>query len=300
MSNNSKIGTQIKIAVASGKGGTGKTTIATSLAKILQSEKNILIDCDVEAPNAHIFLKPQLTAFKDVSKAIPVIDKQKCTYCGKCAHACKFNAISISAKSKVALTFPNLCHACGVCSYVCPENAITEKSVKTGVLAKGNISSNLVFANGHLEIGAAIATPVIHSLKKWAMEEHTYQTILFDSPPGTSCSVVETLRDADFVLLVTEPTPFGLHDLKLTIKLVQNLGKPAGIIINRDGIGQADIESLSNTENIPILARIPLRRDIAESLSEGNILIEAFPEFTKDFNRILDTVEQTIHFREGK
>ena len=287
----------LHIAVASGKGGTGKTTIATSLAQVLPIGKTLLVDCDVEAPNAHLFINPIFTATKEVTKNIPVVDKSLCDYCGLCSDACKFNAISVIKQSfssnQNILVFPNLCHACGVCSYICPQNAISEKPEKIGKLSKGSSVDGLDFANGELDIGAPDAAPVIHALKKWVLQGNShYDTIILDSPPGASCSVVETIRGADFVLLVTEPTPFGLHDLRIAIKLIKDLNLPAGIIVNRDGIGNNDVDKLGKEEEIPILLRIPMEREIASALSTGKTLVSAFPKFQAAFKNIFQKINE--------
>lgn len=288
----------IKIAVASGKGGTGKTTIATSLMQTAPKGNNLFLDCDVEAPNAHIAIKPNFTSTSPVYKLIPQIDKDRCTYCGKCAQACRYNAISVFNQHSLVqkpniLVFSNLCHSCGVCSEVCPEDAITEVENELGILNIGEIENFGTFANGELKIGSALATPIIHALKKKFLQ-NTWDNVILDSPPGTSCSVVETIKNTDFVILVTEPTPFGYHDLALTIELVNSMHIPAGIIVNRDGIGNIDMEAISKETGIPILMRIPMRKGIAQELAKGYLLLDAFPEFATEFDDLHLQIQSLI------
>ena len=288
----------IKIAVASGKGGTGKTTIATSLMQTAPKGNNILLDCDVEAPNAHIALKPESLSTEPVHKLIPQIDRNLCTYCGKCAQECRYNAISVFNHKALAqqniLVFPNLCHACGVCSAVCPEKAITEIKHQIGTINFGNLpDGGGKFANGELKIGSALATPIIENLKKKYLNE-PWDIVILDSPPGASCAVVETLKNTDFVILVTEPTPFGLHDLLIAIQLVKNMGIKAGIVINRDGIGNIDLEKISKEQNLPILMRIPMKKEIAQHLANGESLVGAFPEYYEKFNQLHSKINQLI------
>ena len=280
----------IKIAVASGKGGTGKTTIATSLMQTAPKGNNLFLDCDVEAPNAHIAIKPDFTSTTPVHKLIPQIDTDRCTYCGKCAQACRYNAISVFNQHSLVqkpniLVFSNLCHSCGVCNEVCPENAITDVENELGILKIGKIKNFGILANGELKSSSALATPLIHALKKEFLQT-IWDYVILDSPPGTSCSVVETIKNTDFVILVTEPTPFGYHDLVLAIELVKNMHIPAGIIVNRDGIGNIDMEAISQDTGIPILMRIPMEKRIAQELARGNSLLEAFPEYTPAFEAV--------------
>ncbi|MDP2990907.1 MAG: ATP-binding protein, partial [Kiritimatiellota bacterium] len=223
----------MRVAVASGKGGTGKTTVATSLA--LTAGKSIrFLDCDVEAPNAALFLNPVLDNRKKVGILLPVVDESICTDCGKCAEVCEFHAIAVIGKK--ILVFPELCHGCGSCTLICPERAISERLNVMGVLESGMTATGVDFAQGVMNIGEPMAVPIIRQLKKWK------PTILpaieiRDAPPGASCPVVETLRGADFALLVTEPTPFGLNDLVLAVEVLRKLKIPFGVIINRSDIG---------------------------------------------------------------
>jgi MinD superfamily P-loop ATPase len=206
------------ISVASGKGGTGKTLVATSLALSLKDSGKVqLLDCDVEEPNDHVFLKPEITGSKNVSILVPKVDEEKCTYCGKCAEVCAYHAIAVLGNH--VLTFPQLCHGCGACSYLCPEKAISEESRETGVVERGR-SDGVGFVQGKLAVGEAMAPPVIRKVKEYA---HNDGTVIIDVPPGTSCPVVEAIRGSDFCMLVTEPTPFGLNDLTLAVETVREL-----------------------------------------------------------------------------
>jgi len=293
------------IAVASGKGGTGKTTIATSLALSLQaclapseipagfpragpSTPPLFLDCDVEAPNAHLFLKPALEHRQDVSILIPQVNEAKCTACGKCAEACRYHAIV--ALGNTALPFPELCHGCGSCTLVCPERAITETPHPIGVLEAGATPAGIHFARGVLNIGEPMATPVIRQLKKW-IKPSAGQVVIADAPPGTSCPVVETVRDSDFLLLVTEPTPFGLHDLRLAAQIARELRLPAGVVINRDGIGNASVDEFCASEGLPVLLRVPFERAIAEGVARGHTLVEILPEYGRRFRQMYAEIE---------
>ncbi|MCK5052650.1 MAG: ATP-binding protein [Anaerolineales bacterium] len=277
------------IAVASGKGGTGKTTVATSLALALaESGRQVAcLDCDVEAPNAHLFLRPALNSKKQVDLLIPEVDADVCTGCGDCAEACQFHAIvTLGGKT---LVFPELCHGCGSCTLVCPEKAITEIPKPLGYLESGRANGGIFFAHGILNIGEPMAVPVISQLKDW--QEFPQSTIsIIDAPPGASCPVVESLRGSDFVLLITEPTPFGLHDLRLAVQLTRELGIPAGVIVNRDGIGDDGIEAYCRESDLPILMRIPFGRELGANLAQGKTLVEAAPEYKQMFRDLYSRI----------
>lgn len=279
------------IAVASGKGGTGKTTVATSLAKALSKAGNrvLYLDCDVEAPNAHLFLAPILDQNKDVNVLIPRVDEEKCTGCGRCAEVCEFHAIVVLGGKP--LVFPELCHGCGSCTMECPEMAISEIPQKIGVLERGLADEEIYFSRGLLDVGEPMAVPVISQLKKWTNQSGE-GTVVRDVPPGTSCPVVESIRGADFVILVTEPTPFGLHDLKLAAQLTKEMGIPAGVIINRDGVGDTHVEEYCQEAEIPILMRIPLKREIGEGIAKGKNLVDIQPEYEGFF------MEMYVHIRD--
>jgi MinD superfamily P-loop ATPase len=282
----------MRIVVASGKGGTGKTTVATSLALIASERRAVrFLDCDVEAPNAALFLKPAFDTRKEVGLMIPEIDETACTYCGDCAEACQFHAIAIVGKK--ALVFSELCHGCGSCTLICPENAISEHLGVMGVLQAGTTQKQINFSQGVMNVGEPMAVPIIRELKKW--EQISAETIeIRDAPPGASCPVVETLRGAHFALLVTEPTPFGLHDLKQIFQVVKELNIPAGVVINRDGIGDAAMDAYCQEVGLPILMRIPMEREIAEAIAAGNLLVQAFPNYYSDFDLLYDNILKAV------
>jgi MinD superfamily P-loop ATPase len=283
------------IAVASGKGGTGKTTVATSLAfSINQVSQDafyhpLFLDCDVEAPNAHLFLRPDFNQSHAVGILIPQVDESLCTHCGKCAEVCQYHAIAVLGKK--TLVFPQLCHGCGSCTLVCPERAISETPDVLGVLERGPTPTGIDFARGVLNVGEPMAVPVIRQLKKWAASQPG-QTVIIDASPGTSCPVVEAVRGADFLLLVTEPTPFGLHDLKLAAQISRELNIPAGVVLNRDNDHSGDrrysiiVEAYCRDEGLPILMRIPFEREIAEGIAQGKALVEIRPEMIPLFKQL--------------
>ena len=275
------------IAIASGKGGTGKTTVATSLALAISDLSPIVVDCDVEAPNAHIFLQPQLKESREVGILIPKVDENRCNDCGRCAEICQFHAI-VSVAGKV-LVFPQLCHGCGSCTLQCPEEAITEVSRSIGMLEAGSATTGIRFARGILNVGEPMAVPVIRELKEWQAFPDVGPVII-DAPPGTSCPVVESVRGADYVLLVTEPTPFGLHDLRLAVQLTRELNLPTGVVINRDGVGDTGVVDYCQDIGLPILMRIPLERRIGEAIARGQALVEALPEYLPHFQQLYDQI----------
>jgi len=278
------------LSVASGKGGTGKTLVATSLALSLSKERPVkLLDCDVEAPNAHILLKPSLDYNQVVSIPIPKVDEEKCNYCGRCAEVCTYNAIAVVGKR--VLVFPELCHGCGACSYLCPEGAITEEGRGIGIIESGR-SGGIEFVHGKLSIGEVAAPRIINEVKKHLGQE---SLDIIDAPPGTSCPVVAAVKDSDFCLLVTEPTSFGLNDLALAVDMVKKLGIPCGVIINRDGIGDDKVEEYCLKETIPILMRIPLDIKIARLYSRGITLVEGIPRWREAFLELFNKIEQLVN-----
>jgi len=278
------------ISVASGKGGTGKTLVATSLALSLKDiDKVQLLDCDVEEPNDHVFLKPEITSSKAVSILVPRVDKAKCTYCGKCAEVCAYNAIAVLGDH--VLTFPQLCHGCGACSYLCPEKAISEVANEIGVLETG-YADGVDFAHGKLSIGEAMAPPIIRKVKEYASNDGA---TFIDVPPGTSCPVVEAIKGSDFCLLVTEPTPFGLNDLVLAVETVRELDIPCGVVLNRAGVGDKKVEEYCQKENIPILLTIPLDTEIARLYSKGITLIEGMPQWRERFLGLFDKIREMVN-----
>jgi MinD superfamily P-loop ATPase len=297
-------GEAVKIAVASGKGGTGKTTVATSLALSLKADLGqmppassppLFLDCDVEAPNAHLFLKPALEERREVGILIPYVDEEGCSHCGTCAQVCQYHAITVLGHK--TLVFPQLCHGCGSCTLMCPENAISETLDVLGILERGFTPTGIDFAHGVLNVGEPMAVPIIRQLKKWA-DPQPEQVVLLDAPPGTSCPVVETLRGADFILLVTEPTPFGLHDLKLAVEVTRELGIPVGIIVNRDhDHSYPPLEDFCNAERLPVLLRIPFDRAIAEGVARGKTLVEICPDYNSKFRQMYQEISFLDPFR---
>ncbi len=288
------------IAVASGKGGTGKTTVAVNLALSVATGQSVnpvnplFLDCDVEEPNAHLFLNPTIERREEVGVLIPKVDYDKCTFCGRCAEVCAYHAIAV-VNQKV-LVFPELCHGCGSCTLNCPEATIHEMLNVTGVIEEG-WAGGIRFAHGILNIGEAMTVPIIRQLKKWIGEAdlRPHSSVILDASPGTSCPVVETMRGADFVLMVTEPTPFGLHDLKLAVEVARDeLGLPVGVVINRDGVGDQGVEDYCVAEGIPILMRIPLDRRIAEAYSEGVTMVEALPAYRERFVELYRAIAQEV------
>jgi MinD superfamily P-loop ATPase len=288
------------IAVASGKGGTGKTLVAVSLALSLtrqDSQKDdefpLLVDCDVEEPNAALFLKPEIEIHKEVGLLIPKVDFTTCTFCGICADVCRYHAITVVGEQ--VIVFPDLCHGCGSCTLNCPEESIEEVVEVLGVVERGR-SGMLSFGQGVLKVGKAMSAPIIRELKRWVLPlESNCKPIVLDAPPGASCPVVETIRESDFVLLVTEPTPFGLHDLRLAVQVSRDeLNLPIGVVINRDGIGDKGVEDYCLEENIPILMRIPFQRQIAEAGAEGIPLVEAIPEYRPCFRALYTSIMTLI------
>lgn len=271
----------MKIVVASGKGGTGKTTVAVSLAKVLEAPVQ-LIDCDVEAPNAHLFLQTEPASPEVVSVPVPQADLTLCNACGECSRFCHYHAI-VSLKNS-PLIFPELCHGCGGCIKVCRRGALRETNRRIGLIESFN-SDGISLLQGRLDVGAPLAVPLIRALKQRMAPECL--TIL-DAPPGTSCPVVATIHGADAVLLVTEPTPFGLHDLKLAIEMARTAEIPFAVIVNRVGIGDRRVHAFCRHEHIPILLEIPDDRRIAEAYSRGQAIVDALPEYRSTFSRLAE------------
>jgi MinD superfamily P-loop ATPase len=276
----------MRIAVASGKGGTGKTLIATNLAVFLARAGHAVqyVDCDVEEPNGHIFLKPARVRKEDVIVGVPEVDQEKCNECGRCGELCQYSAI-LCLPGQV-LTFEDLCHSCGGCMAVCPQAAIKEKQRSIGAMEFGQIR-DLAFAQGRMAIGAVQSPTMIGMLKEACAREGT--TIL-DSPPGTSCPVVETIGDVNFVLLVTEPTPFGQNDLELAVAMVRELERPFAVVINRSDIGDSRVKDYCSIEDIPVLLEIKNNRAIAEAYSRGELLVNALEGYDTVFGHLYDNM----------
>ena len=279
------------ITIASGKGGTGKTMVATSLALSLAAEQSpppLFLDCDVEEPNAHLFLHPMLDEQQDVALLIPFVDEAKCTHCGKCAEVCQYHAIAVLGQK--TLVFPQLCHGCGSCTALCPEKAIIEIPDRMGVIERGPAMAGIFFARGVLDVGEPMAVPVIRQLKKWAKSQPG-QVVIRDASPGTSCPVVESMRGSDFLLLVTEPTPFGLHDLRLAAQVGREMGIPSGVIINRENGSYPALDQFCSDNHLSVLLRIPFERVIAEGVAQGKTLVEIHPEYTAAFRMMTQQIK---------
>lgn len=271
----------MKIAIASGKGGTGKTTVAVNLALSLQGAQ--LIDCDVEEPNCNLFLKKELVQLTGVTSMIPEIVEENCTYCKKCSDFCRFNAIA-TLPNKI-LTFPALCHSCGGCMLVCPEGVIKKREIVTGIIRKTSVNDegDPDLYEGLLDIGQTMASPVISELKKNITPG---RTAIIDAPPGTACPVLTTLEDVDYCILVTEPTPFGLHDLKLAVQVARILDIPHGVLINRSGSGDDSVEEYCMNEGLEILMKIPHDTKIAQLYSEGIPFVQEMDQWKEMFMRL--------------
>ena len=278
------------LAIASGKGGTGKTTVACNLAAALERPV-VLADCDVEEPNAHLFLKPHWDVTVPVTVDVPVIDAEKCTLCGACQDLCQFKAIAVLPET--VLTFQELCHSCGGCALVCPAEAISWGSRQIGERRTGR-RGPIHFVDGTLRIGEAMAPPLIRAVRQAAADIPDCAVVLVDAPPGTSCPVVASLWGADYVLLVTEPTPFGLNDLALAVAAVRKMGIPCGLVVNRCDIGDDRIHAFARRENLPILLEIPFERKVAEQYAQGHLLVDVFPEWKAMMRGLYDAVVREL------
>jgi MinD superfamily P-loop ATPase len=280
------------ISVASGKGGTGKTLVATSLALALRNRYKVqLLDCDVEEPDDHIFLDPVITGHEVVCIPVPQVDEGKCTFCGKCAEVCPYHAIAVLPKT--VLVMPHLCHGCGACSYLCPEKAVTEAGQEIGTVETGR-ADGLSFVQGRLNVAEAMPTPVIRKVKEMVNPDGIS---IIDVSPGTSCPVVTSIKGSDFCLLVTEPTPFGLNDLALAVATVKELGVPCGVIINRAGTSNANTEQFCLKENVPVLLKIPLDTEIARLYSRGVTLAAGMPAWQERFLTLFERIREIVDER---
>jgi MinD superfamily P-loop ATPase len=303
------------VAVASGKGGTGKTTVAVNLALSLaarsteigatgtaalhQGSGPLFLDCDVEEPNAALFLRPDIEERRVVGQMIPNVDLARCTFCGRCGKVCEYHAVAVVGEK--VLVFPELCHGCGSCTLCCPEGAINEVLHEMGTVERGR-AGTVQFAQGTMNVGEAMAVPIIRQMKQWVLpHESDGRPIVLDAPPGTACPVVETMRGADVVLMVTEPTPFGLHDLRLAVEVARDeLHLAVGVVINRDGVGDQGVDAYCASAEIPVLMRIPLDRRIAEAYSEGVPLVEAQPEYKAQFVALWEALERLRELSPGR
>lgn len=278
------------LAVASGKGGTGKTTLSVNLARVLGSDVRLL-DCDVEEPNCHLFLDRDLREEEIVTIPVPQADESLCDGCTACSRFCQYHAIV--SLGTTPLVFPEMCHGCGGCAKVCPTKAIHEVDKRIGLVETVR-AGNITLIQGRLDVGVAMAPPLIRAVK--ARLRNGMPAIL-DAPPGTSCPVITALRGTDFIVLVTEPTPFGLHDLKLAVVVVRELGIPFGVVVNRVGIGDERVHTFCREENIPILLEIPDDRRIAEAYSKGRLIVEALPEYRGLFESL---IAKTMNLRDSE
>jgi len=274
------------LSIASGKGGTGKTTVAVNMALSLEDVQ--LLDCDVEEPNVHLLLHPTVNQEKLVYVSIPKVNEKLCDYCGKCADFCEYNALFVGPGR--VLLFEELCHGCGGCAIVCPKEAIAEKKRMIGTVKTG-VAGDVDVVYGELEVGEPMAVPVIRGVKKQAAND---KTVIIDSPPGTACPVIESVYDSDYCLLATEPTPFGLHDLKMTVQVLERLKIPFGVLVNNAGIGDRHVYKYCEDKDVPILLEIPFQRKIAELYSRGVPFVEKMPEWKNRFQKLLDDIERLV------
>lgn len=278
----------MNIAIASGKGGTGKTTVAVNLAYFLATSGQSVqyLDCDVEEPNGHLFLKPRIKTQTPATVMVPRIIEEKCTFCGECSAKCQYNAL-VSLPGIPPLVFPGLCHGCGLCIHVCPECAIIEDTREIGCIEQGSGIENISFVHGILNVGEAMAVPLIRQVKALGTDEWVHIT---DAPPGTACPLVATIGDADIVVMVTEPTPFGLHDLSIAVAVAEKLGIPLGLVINRARDEFLPLEKFTREHKLEILVRIPEDRRIAELYSRGEIIVDALPKYKELYENLAKAI----------
>jgi MinD superfamily P-loop ATPase len=272
------------VSVASGKGGTGKTSVAVNMALSIDNAQ--LLDCDVEEPNAHLFLNPKISQTQAVTVSVPIVNEKPCDRCEKCADFCQYNALFVGPNK--VLVFPDLCHSCGGCALVCPKEAISEHQHKIGTLKLGS-TDGLELVYGELEVGEPMAVPIIREVKRHIGKD---KNVILDSPPGTSCPVIQTVKDSDFCILVTEPTPFGLHDLKIMIQVLENMKIRSGVVINRAGVGDNRVYDYCREKGIPILLEIPYKRKIAELYSRGIPFSQQMPEWKAKFQTLFNSVRK--------
>lgn len=280
---------KIKIAIASGKGGTGKTLISTNLFNALNKQKRVvtLVDCDAEEPNDREFISGEFTQSVDITQQIPVIDLGKCTYCGKCHEYCNYNAIFFLSEAGIIKVMDELCHGCGACSVACEFGAITEKEDLLGTVSRYSISENSTLIEARMKVG--VHSPV-STIKAAINASESNRIVILDAPPGTSCPFIQTVAQADYVVLVTEPTPFGVSDLKQSVETLKTLGKPCGVIVNRAKLGNLEVYDYLKQENIPLLMSIPFDREIASIYSNGRLLTNENTEWQQKFNQLFTSI----------
>jgi len=271
------------VTVASGKGGTGKTSVAVNMALSVGNVQ--LLDCDVEEPNAYIFLKPKISKTQEVTVSVPVINEQVCNRCGKCAKFCQYNALFVAPDE--VMVFPDLCHSCGGCTLVCPAEAISEEPHRIGTLKQGS-AGTIEVVYGELDVQKPMAVPIITEVKRHISKD---KDVILDSPPGTSCPVIQTVKGSDFCVLVTEPTPFGLHDLKIIVQVLETMSIPFGVVVNRAGAGDRNVYEFCREKNIPVLLEIPYDKRIAEKYSRGIAFSLEMPEWKTKFQELFKTVK---------
>ncbi len=285
------IGSNMRIVIASGKGGTGKTSLAVALAESLPAPL-MLADCDVEEPNAHLFFKNSGSSRKvPVELPIPQVDPDLCNGCGACSRICQFNAIIALGGSK-AMVFPDMCHACGGCTLVCPVKAITEVPRSMGEIEEGSWDEGKILISGRMDVGQAMAPPVIRKVLERAYGGS--ENVLVDAPPGTSCSFVTAVKSADYAVFVTEATPFGLHDLTLAVETIRELTVPFGVVINRSDSEENLVTRYCRSEKIPVLMQIETSRRIAEFYSRGDSMVKALPELKDSLLDLVKTIESSL------
>ena len=285
----------MKIAVASGKGGTGKTLVSTNLFNVIQKSGCAvdLIDCDAEEPNARQFIQGKLIDQELVTQNIPAIDKAKCTFCGKCQEYCHYNAIIVLPNLRHIQLVEDLCHDCGACGYACQAGAISWKKRTTGAITKYELNNGTSLIEGRIEIGVYSSVPLITQAIKSSPQN---QLAILDAPPGTSCPFISTVSAADFVVLVTEPTPFGLNDLKLSVEILQQLDKPFGVIINRGGLGDHRVHDFLAENKLLLLDEIPFDRRIAKNYSEGKLITSSIDDYNKQFTQLFIRIKKHVRY----
>lgn len=271
------------VSIASGKGGTGKTTVSASLASVWKKPV-LAVDLDVEEPNLHLFLKPEISHQEKIYLEIPVVDESKCTLCRMCSDLCQFQAIKVMGDT--LLTFTEMCHGCGGCLAICPEGALSPGQRELGILSQGSSQGKISFLMGSLRVGEAMSPPLMTIVKKRMMKilEKQKADAIIDAPPGVSCPAVCAVMDSDLIILVTEPTPFGFHDFRLAWESFSSMGKPMAVVINRAGLGDNSVYQFCDEKKLPILASIPYDRNIAQAYSKGQVVAGLSPELEHKFS----------------